>query len=111
MNLPQKTVDSWKRGNSKTWANIMPQIADCFGVSIDYLWGRSTETNSIMGGVSGSAFVQCINNGSAVVGEEQLKPVSEEVTELMRIYNSLDVKRRVKLLEAAFSLEESRKEQ
>ncbi|MCL2862366.1 MAG: hypothetical protein FWE22_08155 [Firmicutes bacterium] len=34
-----KPVDSWKRGNSKIYFQLLPQFSKIFGVSTDYLLG------------------------------------------------------------------------
>lgn len=40
MGLKPKTVDSWKRGKSKSYLKMLPELAQLFGVSADYLLGR-----------------------------------------------------------------------
>ena len=34
-----KPIDSWKRGNSKVYFQMLPQLAKIFDVSTDYLLG------------------------------------------------------------------------
>ena len=43
-NLKPKTVDSWKRGNSKSYLKMLPKLSNMFNVSIDYLFGNPTTT-------------------------------------------------------------------
>ena len=38
--LKPKTVDSWKRGNSKGFLKILPKLSELFNVSTDYLLGN-----------------------------------------------------------------------
>ena len=40
MGLKPKTVDSWKRGNSKGYLKYLPEISKIFNVSADYLLGN-----------------------------------------------------------------------
>ena len=40
MGLKPKTVDSWKRGNSKAYLKILPKLSSLLGVSTDYLLGN-----------------------------------------------------------------------
>lgn len=39
LNLKPKTVDSWKRGNSKSYYYMLPSICSLLEVSSDYLLG------------------------------------------------------------------------
>jgi len=40
--LKPKTVDSWKRGNSKGYLKILPQLSHKYNVSTDYLLGNES---------------------------------------------------------------------
>ena len=42
INVKPKTVDGWKRGNSKSYLKILPEIAAYFNVTTDYLLGNDT---------------------------------------------------------------------
>lgn len=63
--------------------------------------------NAINGDVSGSAFVQGVNNGT--VSLDSPRKLTDEETELLKIFSKLDVKSRHKLLALAFSLDEEKK--
>ncbi len=41
LNLKPKTANNWKRGLSEGYMKMLPQIADYFDVSVDYLLGRT----------------------------------------------------------------------
>ena len=41
LKLKPKTVNNWKRGLSEGYMKMLPQIADYFDVSVDYLLGRT----------------------------------------------------------------------
>lgn len=64
LNLKPKTVDSWKRGNSKTYYQMLPLICSLLSVSSDYLLGLDTEPN-------------------------RNSPLSEDIQELIDMYSSL----------------------
>ncbi len=85
------------------------KISDYFSVSTDYLLkGVSTVPsveNNISGSLSNSPFIQA-NNGGVVLNSEDGKTLSPEVLELLRIYESLCGRDRLKLLNFATSLEE-----
>ena len=38
--LQIKNVSDWKSGKSKSYTKYLPQIAEFFGVSVDYLLGK-----------------------------------------------------------------------
>lgn len=44
--IPQSTFSDWKKGKSKPKSEKLQKIADYFGVSIDYLTGKSEFRNS-----------------------------------------------------------------
>ena len=37
MNLPQKTVNNWRRGLSSSFMKILPALSECFGVNVGEL--------------------------------------------------------------------------
>lgn len=59
----------------------------------------------IGGNVTGRAVVQGSHHSNVTVSNSKCKLTDEE-TELLRLFNSLDVKHRVKLLNFGFSLED-----
>lgn len=47
LNLKQTTVTEWKRGRSNTFMNILPEIAEEFGTTTDYLLGYDHNENDL----------------------------------------------------------------
>ena len=47
LKLKSRTVSSWKLNRSKTYMDIIPQIANYFGVSTDYLLTGSEKPDTI----------------------------------------------------------------
>ena len=87
---------------------ILIKISDFFGVTLDYLL-KGTETtpsveNNISGQISNSPFIQANHGGVVINGEN--KALSPEAVELLRIYETLGVRGRLKLLNFAVELEE-----
>ncbi len=87
---------------------ILIKIADHFHVSIDYLLrgivSSSLPTeNSVNGDLTCTSVIQA-NHNSTVWSNVQT--TSPEADELLRVYNSLGVRERLKLLNFAFTLEE-----
>lgn len=85
------------------------KIADYFNVSIDYLLRGTKSTssveNNISGSLSNSSFIQA-NHGGIICNSEGGKALSPEALELQRIYDTLNGRERLKLLNYAVELEE-----
>ena len=84
------------------------KIADYFNVSTDYLLrgvqiAPSVE-NNLNGQMLNSSFVQATHGGVVFNGDSQ-KAISPEAIELLRIYETLNGRDRLKLLNIAVELE------
>ena len=87
---------------------VLIKISDFFNVTIDYLL-KGTETvpsveNNISGQLSNSPFIQANHGGMVINGEN--RTLSPEIVELLRIYETLGGRDRLKLLNFAVELEE-----
>lgn len=104
VHVAQTAVSQWELGVKNPEQETAVALADYFGVSLDFLLGRTTDrTNSyVANNISGSNLVQ--GNGFVNIGED--KCASKEETELFRIFQKLDVRRRLKLLSFAIELED-----
>lgn len=40
LNLPRSTVYDWRKGRSKSYKKYLPEIANFFNISVDYLLGN-----------------------------------------------------------------------
>lgn len=84
------------------------KIADYFDVSIDYLLrgvqAAPSVENNLNGQMLNSSFVQA-NHGGAVFNGDSQKAISPEAIELLRIYETLSGRDRLKLLNIAVELE------
>ena len=47
INSSQKIIDYWEKGDSEPKANFIVALADCFGVSCDYLLGREDDFGNV----------------------------------------------------------------
>ena len=92
---------------SKSYPSIeaLLKISEFFNVSTDYLL-KGTEPNSVNNGVNNGAIVQA-NSGSVVINN---KPLSPEAIELVKIYENLGGRERLKLLNFAVEMEEGKKD-
>lgn len=87
---------------------VLIKISDFFNVTLDYLL-KGTETapsveNNISGQLSNSPFIQANHGGMVINGENHT--LSPEAVELLRIYETLGGRDRLKLLNFAVELEE-----
>lgn len=84
------------------------KIAEFFGVSIDYLLlgvqNVPSVENNLNGQMLNSSFVQA-NHGGVVFNGDSQKAISPEAIELLRIYETLNGRDRLKLLNIAVELE------
>ncbi len=107
MNLTQTAVSQWEIGRNVPDSQTSKKLAEFFGVSLDYLLGRSNErtTSYYASNISDSNFIQ----GSGSVTVEQSELLSKEEAEILRIFRNLDVRDRTKLLNFAFEIEDNSK--
>lgn len=94
--------------NSFPSVEMLIKLSDFFNVSLDYLL-KGAETvpsveNNINGFLSNSPFIQANNGGTVISGGN--KALSPEAVELLRIYEGLGVRDRLKLLNLAIEMEE-----
>ena len=93
--------------NSFPSVEVLIKISDFFNVTIDYLL-KGTETvpsvENNSGQLSNSPFIQANHGGMVINGEN--RTLSPEIVELLRIYETLGGRDRLKLLNFAVELEE-----
>ena len=105
-------VTYWKNGSIPS-LEIASKIAKYFNVSTDYLLtGEEKSGNILFGDVKSNNGSIGVNNATATItvnnGQNSTRELSKEELELVKIYNSLDVKSRLKMLNLAFELEEKK---
>ncbi len=103
--LSTSTPNGWKKG-SVPQPSTLKKIADYFGVNIEYLTEGKPQNTAA--NVSHSAVVQgnhattlIVKNGGIIERE-----LSDQAAELLKIYETLDVRRQTLLLSRAFELDE-----
>lgn len=98
--------------NSYPSVEALIKIADYFDVSTDYLLKGTTvevnNENTISGSLSNSPVIQA-NRGGVVINGGSRGDLTPEAVELVRIYESLGGRDRLKLLNYAVELEEATK--
>lgn len=115
LKISKTAVSEWKSGKLKPSTEALIGISQIFNVSLDWLLTGEThsENISVSGSITGnnnSNNIVSSNLGSVLVHNGQESPLSEEANKLIEIYNALDVKKRHRLLDLAFTLEDEMKE-
>ena len=97
--------------NSYPSVEALIKISEFFNVSIDYLllgtsfYTESKGDNNVNGLLTNSSVIQA-SRGGVVYSSDSNKFLSPEIVELLRIYESLDGRSRLNLLNYAVELEE-----
>jgi transcriptional regulator with XRE-family HTH domain len=122
--LNKCTLSRYENGKQEPVGGTIRNIADLLNVSTDYLLGKndyqvSEICNTEFRGRNDSANLvldnpasQSISNNIAAVNTTNgitVQGLSDEATVLLGIYQSLDLKRRIKLLDTAFNLDDEYK--
>ena len=102
------SVGKYERiANSFPSVEVLIKISDFFDVTLDYLLKGTEATpsveNNISGLLSNSPFIQANHGGMVINGEN--RSLSPETVELLRIYETLGGRDRLKLLNFAVELE------
>lgn len=101
----QATVSAWKAQSTNPSADLIAPIAAYLGVSCDYLCTGEEYTPAALDvkqGIFGNG-----NNGNVVAigAAATAAPITEFERELLRVYGSLDARRKNALLAYAYQLE------
>lgn len=99
------STSNWKKGASPN-SDIVLKLARRLGVTTDYLLGNAPEQTNNANGNSGTIGV--VGNANAPVtvnGRERALTTLEN--DLLRIFNSIDGKKQMKLMSFAYELEEN----
>ena len=94
-------------GKSKTpTGTTIVKLANYFGVSVDYLLEDDADESKFTANNNIQSTITQIDNSNANIIQTPPSQ-SEELQELIKIYNSLPVKQRIQLLQKAYELHES----
>ena len=107
--LSKCTISRYENSTQEPMLNTVDLLAKFFGVSPVYLMGQTDHRQApTAANISNSAVVQGNNATTLIVRNAAggARELSEEESELLRIYESLDVKSRTALMSYAFDLEE-----
>lgn len=108
LGLTTSTVNGWRQENRNPSSDLIIPICKFFNIAPEFLLtGEERQSGSVhvSGSVSGGAVVQGVNHGRVIIRNGHERVLSDEAAELLRVYEILDVKRRIELLNKAFILE------
>lgn len=111
VDVKPNTVSDWlKRGTSPKIEKIY-RIAEFFSVSFDYLFTGEEAKNNQATNISNSAIVQENHATTLIVRNRESKEreLSEQEIELLRIFNSSNIKKQTTLMSFAFNIEDELK--
>ncbi len=100
----ERNVGSWKTRGSDPPARLICKISEFFGVSAEWLLsGEEHSQTSFVnnGSVSGNLGP---HTGAIIVRNGGERVLSDECAELVRVYESLGVRDRIRLLKSAFEI-------
>ncbi len=109
LNIKPSSITGWKNEGSFPSSKYIQKISEFLNVTIEYLvTGNDTSTNSniVTAPVNtGGSFVQGVHSSVSIqnLSEHEL---TEDVSEILRIAKLLDIKKRHRLLNLAYTLEE-----
>ena len=105
--INERNVGSWKARGSDPPAKLICKIAEFFGVSVEWLLSGDNRSQAPIvnnGSVSGNVGP---NSGTVYVVNGGERVLSTECAELVQVYESLDVRNRIRLLDSAFQIADS----
>lgn len=101
LNLPLSAISEWKKGKAKPSVEALVKIADYFGVSVDYILGRTNTTTEINSRNTITGTYNVIGNNSQISIKDNL---TEQEKALFNIFKKLDVVKQAQLLAYAAEL-------
>lgn len=111
VHVKPNTVSEWLNNGSSPKIDKIYLIANFFGVSFDYLFTGEEGRDNQATNISNSAIVQGNHATTLIVrnGEVKERELSEQEIELLRIFNSSNVKKQTTLMSFAFDIEDELK--
>lgn len=106
--LNRSTIYRYEKGLQEPMLSTVSAIASFLGVSPVYLMGDSDDRNCSAANIHNSAVVQGNTATTLIVrnGGVHERELSDHESELLRIFESLDVRGQTALLSAAYEIEE-----
>ena len=115
LNSNSNKIYDWKVGKSKPSTDELCILADYFNVSTDYLLGRTNKQtnniidNNVIQGKSSVALNGSVFNSGSIstsISTDKNKDLSEEETEIVEIYRSLNIRDKSTFLNFILNMED-----
>ncbi|MCI9354089.1 MAG: helix-turn-helix domain-containing protein [Firmicutes bacterium] len=108
--ISEALISYWKNGKQLPKYDSLNLLCDYFNVSADYLLGRTDEQTGTYyaNNVNGINFSNLIQGSSAVTvnsNNNDYKGLSNEETEILDIYRSLNIRNKTKFLNLILDME------
>ena len=108
--ISEALISYWKNGKQLPKYDSLNLLCDYFNVSADYLLGRTDEQTGTYyaNNVNGINFSNLIQGSSAVTvnsNNNDYKGLSNEETEILTIYRSLNIRNKTKFLNLILDME------
>lgn len=106
--LNKSTVSRYENGTQEPMLSTVAALAKFFDVAPMYLMGNSNIKNGNISDIHNSSVVQANNANTLIIESSNTRghELSEQAAELLRIFESLDIREQTELLSFAFHLEE-----
>lgn len=105
LGLSTSKVTAWKNGSNPK-ADIILKIADYLDCSVDYLLGREPRQQVTVKNVHDNVGVVGQANAPVTIHNGTERQLTTHEKDLLRIYNDVDGKKQMKLMQFAYELEE-----
>lgn len=108
--ISEALISYWKSGKQLPRYDSLNLLCDYFNVSADYLLGRTNEqsntscTNNV-NGINFSNLIQGSNSVTVNSNNNDYKSLSNEETEILDIYRSLNIRNKTKFLNLILDME------
>lgn len=88
LGISKGTISEWKNGKSKSYAKYLPQIAEFFDVSIEYLTGKSENKKNYKEDITDEDIKFALFGGEEGVSDEAYEEVKEFVKFVKQKYKN-----------------------
>lgn len=108
LGLSKSVVTNWKKTGAEPRPSTVKKIADYFGVGIEYFYESDVDINNVTGAAAPVAITSGHHNTVTLTnGGTHTRELSEIETELLKICEKLDTRKKALLLAKAYEILEA----
>lgn len=112
LGLSKSVVTNWKKTDATPRPSTVKKIADYFGVGIEYFYEGDIGINNVTGASAPVAITSGHHNTVTLSnGETHTRELSEIETELLKVCEKLDTRKKALLLAKAYEILENQENQ